>query len=269
MKFSQRYGYTPVREIIQFESIDDPLRNKLWNLLDFYVWSDANSYGEYSQDLLYLCKSLMFGYFNKPIDEINKAWWKERIKIRQYFFECKWYEVYDFIEFILNKYPDYKINKFIEPCNSVLTTEMSAYRIVDKRFLSITNNEEIKEIEEAIASSKDSVKMHMRRALELLSNRNSPDYRNSIKESISAVESLAADIMGKKGTLGQLLKELEQKIGLHPALRDAFNKLYGYTNDSNGIRHAIFDSDNLSFDDAKFFLVACSAFINYIKIKIK
>jgi len=80
MKFSQRYGYTPVREIIQFESIDDPLRNKLWNLLDFYVWSDANSYGEYSQDLLYLCKSLMFGYFNKPIDEINKLWWKERIK---------------------------------------------------------------------------------------------------------------------------------------------------------------------------------------------
>ena len=100
MKFSQRYGYTPVREIIQFESIDYPLRNKLWNLLDFYVWSDANSYGEYSQDLLYLCKSLMFGYFNKPIDEINKLWWKERIKIRQYFFECKWYEVYDFIEFI-------------------------------------------------------------------------------------------------------------------------------------------------------------------------
>ena len=173
------------------------------------------------------------------------------------------------LEFILNKYPDYKINKFIESCNSVLTTEMSAYRIVDKRFLSITNNEEIKEIEEVIVSSKDSVTMHMRRALELLSNRNSPDYRNSIKESISAVESLAADIMGKKGTLGQLLKELEQKIGLHPALRDAFNKLYGYTNDSNGIRHAIFDSDNLSFDDAKFFLVACSAFINYIKIKIK
>ena len=269
MKFSQRYGYTPVREIIQFESIDDPLRNKLWNLLDFYVWSDTNPYEEYTQDLLELCKSLMFGYFNKPVDEIDNVWRRERTKIKQYFFKCEWYEVYDFIEYILDKYTDYKIKNFIRDCNFVLTTEMSAYRIVDKRFSPITNNEEIKEIEEVIVSSKDSVTMHMRRALELLSNRNSPDYRNSIKESISAVESLAADIMGKKGTLGQLLKELEQKIGLHPALRDAFNKLYGYTTDSNGIRHAIFDSDNLSFDDAKFFLVACSAFINYIKIKIK
>jgi hypothetical protein len=269
MKFSQRYGYTQVRETIQFESIDGPLRNKLWNLLDFYVWSDTNSYGEYTEDLLNLCKSLMFGYFNRPIDEINEKWWKERIIIKRYFFECEWYEVYDFIEFILNKYSDHKINKFIELCNSVLTAEMSAYRIVDKRFLSITNDEEIKEIEEAIVSSDDSVTMHMRRALELLSDRNAPDYRNSIKESISAVESLVADIIRKKGTLGQLLKELEQKIGLHPALKDAFNKLYGYTNDSNGIRHAIFDSDNLSFEDAKFFLVACSAFINYIKIKIK
>ena len=71
MKFSQRYGYTPVREIIQFESIDDPLRNKLWNLLDFYVWSDTSPYKEYTtrsskfMQISYVC------YFNKPIDEIS------------------------------------------------------------------------------------------------------------------------------------------------------------------------------------------------------
>ena len=32
MGFSERYGYKPVREIIQKESIDDDLKNALWNV---------------------------------------------------------------------------------------------------------------------------------------------------------------------------------------------------------------------------------------------
>jgi hypothetical protein len=51
---------------------------------------------------------------------------------------------------------------------------------------------------------------------------------------------------------------------LHPALRDAFSKLYGYTSNADGIRHAMMDETTLSFSDAKFMLVTCSAFINYV-----
>ena len=84
------------------------------------------------------------------------------------------------------------------------------------------------------------VNTHLRRSLELLSDRNSPDYRNSIKESISGVESLVAATVNKgKGTLGQLIKKLEDEIGLHPALKTAFSNLYGYTSDEGGIRHAL------------------------------
>ena len=111
--------------------------------------------------------------------------------------------------------------------------------------------------------------MHLRRALELLSNRDEPDYRNSIKESISAVEGLVAKTVGAdKGTLGQLIKKLEDDIGLHPALRTAFSSLYGYTNDEGGIRHAILESKTIGFEDAKFFLVVCSAFVNYVEAKV-
>ena len=54
-------------------------------------------------------------------------------------------------------------------------------------------------------------------------------------------------------------------LGLHGALKSAFNSLYGFTSDSNGIRHALLDETNLTFDDAKFMLVTCSAFVNYLK----
>ena len=132
----------------------------------------------------------------------------------------------------------------------------------------ITSEEDISEIEEALQVSLKPVKTHLKTALDLFANRKSPDYRNSIKESISAVESICKLIAGKdKATLGNTLKVIDMKVELHPALKKAFESLYGYTSDADGIRHALMDKSNLDFEDAKFMLVSCSAFINYLVVK--
>jgi hypothetical protein len=141
---------------------------------------------------------------------------------------------------------------------------------VDGLFTDITDNQEIEMIEEALSSNDfPSVSTHLKRALELLSDRKKPDYRNSIKESISAVESIAQIITGNsKATLGDALKTLEKSIKLHTALKDGFTKIYGYTSDEGGIRHAMLEEPNLSIEDAKYFLLTCTSFINYLKSKI-
>lgn len=54
---------------------------------------------------------------------------------------------------------------------------------------------------------------------------------------------------------------------MHSDLKEAFKKLYGYTSDADGIRHALMDESNLDFEDAKFMLVSCSAFTNYLIAK--
>ncbi len=101
-----------------------------------------------------------------------------------------------------------------------------------------------------------------------LADRQNPDYRNSIKESISAVESLCCIIAdGKKATLGDALKIIKDKIPLHTALEKAFQKLYGYTSNAEGIRHALMDESSLSQEDAIFMLVSCSTFTNYLVAK--
>jgi hypothetical protein len=279
MKFSERYGYKKIREIIQIESIDEPLRNALWSLLKIYVWDNVQiSSGIYpghylssigNEKIRILCERLWFSYFKKPLDRLDNDWDEVYKQIRQYFFECNWYDIYDFIEFVAKNYEQYGFkDKFMRNCNSVLEKEMSAYRFVGDMISRITEHQEIEEVELALEKARGPVQTHLHRALELLSSRESPDYRNSIKESISSVESLVNILLGEKGTLGQLIKKLEDEINLHPALRSAFSSLYGYTSDADGIRHALLEAEKLEFEDAKFFLVICSAFINFVQGKV-
>ena len=60
------------------------------------------------------------------------------------------------------------------------------------------------------------------------------------------------------------LKLLESQRPFHPAFKEALVKLYGWTSDESGIRHAIRDAENVERADAQFMLVACSAFVNYL-----
>jgi len=156
-------------------------------------------------------------------------------------------------------------------CNVVLESELSAYRFVGGLITQVTSEEEISEMEEALETPFKTVNAHIETALKLMSDKKTPDYRNSIKESISAVEAICRLVTkNKNATLGNALDIIEKKgkISLHGALKRAFDSLYGYTSSAEGIRHAFSDEKvNVSFEDAKFMLVSCSAFVNYIVSK--
>ncbi len=279
--FSQRQGIKPVKSIMQVDSIDEELRNSLWNALTKFYWRKINEqiawsgWSKYSPSMTNLINRLWHAYFKHPIDTIDYSIWSPNYKtIRDYFFRCEWNEVYDIIEFIANNYPDDDKNpinpKFMDFCNSVLKEELSAYSFVGGKIVRITSEEEIAEIEAALHIPISPVQQHINRALELLSDKKSPDYRNSIKESISAVEATCKLIANNdKATLTLAIEAIEKgkKAKMHPALGRAFSNLYTYTNDAEGIRHALMDEPGLDFEDAKFMLVSCSAFINYIIVK--
>ena len=152
-----------------------------------------------------------------------------------------------------------------------LRREMSAYRFVDGVLVEINSKEEVIEIQTALSNTNkyDSVQTHIKRAIELFSDRKKPDYRNSIKESISAVESLSKIIIGDdKTTLGQALKVIEKEHKIPGSLKTAFSALYGYTSDEGGIRHNLLEKGmKVEIEEARFMLVTCSAFINYLIAK--
>jgi hypothetical protein len=270
--FSQRYGYTSVEKAFQREFIDAPLRTKLWNVTKIYIWDnhDPSDYSknEITNEIDGLVLRLWFHYFNRDLDSLPEFRDKYKQKgvytqLKEYFFSCKWFEVYDFLEEISHDQSGLMGPKLRERINKVLEEHNSAYRFVDKEIAEITDKNEIQAIENGLKHPEKPVRVHLEAALQMLSNKEAPDFRNSVKESISAVESACRLISGKESaTLSDALKHIDH---IHPVLSKAFNQLYGYTSDASGVRHSLIDEETISYPDAKFMLVACAAFVSYLK----
>ena len=271
MSFSQRMGLKPVRDAIQLESIDAPLRSALWDCLHVCIWSEFENRVDFRtvehSNLKMLVYQLWHRFFHLPIDSSPSSMREVIEHVRQHFFSSQWNECYDLIEFCVTYAPEDMSKTLTRMSNRVLEEHLSGYRLIKGQIAPITSEDEIFSIESAIGNKalNSGARAHFRSALEKLSDRSAPDHRNSIKESISAVEATCQQITGDpSATLGQALKPLEDKGLIHPALKSALSKLYGYTSDSGGIRHAMLEETSITFADSKFMLVACTAFVNYL-----
>ena len=279
--FSERYGYTKVSDVIIREKITPEIQNAICScfdqLEDLYV--SANFYHENQ------ARSLL--------SDLEKEVWtkflNQRLSMYNYHSFCitdyiendnnEWFLKLNYIEFIIKfiyKQDKPSFTRVSYNLVTLLNTEFErlnfAYRIVEQEIVEITSEQEIKTIESAINNSPLNIQMHLNSALEKYAQRPNGDYRNSIKESISAVEAFCRDKTGES-TLGKALSNLEKNNIIIPqSLSSAFLKLYEYTNHADtGIRHALMD-DNGSYtptaDEALFMLVSCSAFINYLSKKV-
>jgi len=92
------------------------------------------------------------------------------------------------------------------------------------------------------------------------------DYPASIRESIHAVESVARVLEPSANALGPALGKLEKSARIHPALRNGFSNLYGFTSDEKGIRHPLLAEPVSQVDetDALYMLGSCAAFVSYL-----
>jgi hypothetical protein len=266
--FSERENLRPKRAI-QSEKVDQELRTDLWNLFLIYYWTDYMTNN--SNDTPY---GIVFALswtevFRLTLDTIPKDKSHFLAAVKTNFFSARWYRVYDFIECLASEGPEKDKNqRFMDRCNEALKHNMAAFRFVNGKIARLTSEDEILEIEQAIKVPLPPVRKHIQQALVLLSDRQNPDYRNSVKESISAIESFCKLVTrDEKSSLTPALDKLSRQAAIHPALKEAFTNLYHYTSDADGIRHALLGESNTAQEDAQFMLVACSAFINYMTAK--
>lgn len=269
-RFSERMGITTNPTTLQVGTMNEELKNSLWNVFDQLIWSTKDfmvtKYGD--PEMVPFSRRLWFHFYKKPVDERPHLPHEKLKIIRTKYFDYEWYQVFDFIEFILSYFKE-RIDIAIY-LNLILEQELAGYRIIEGKVIPITDEQEIAMLDEALKDTQfEGVGAHLKRALELLGDRQNPDYRNSIKESISAVEGMAKIIAAKpKATLSDALKILEKSGKLHTSLKKGWESLYNYTSDGDGIRHAMLDEPNLTVADAKYFLLSCTSFVNYLKSHI-
>ena len=274
--FSDRNKIEPINKQIQVTNFNERTRTAIANLFHDWIFNYKNESirCDFFQSII---GSVFVEFLSSK--KLNDIYYSPEIVFGSYILDnvmnSTYHEVLTLVEYITLYYVNNEPQHFGElsdfnykkDVNKLFELECVGYRFVGDCIVAITDKEEIESIVDALGYKFDGCKSHISKALGFLANRDKPDYKNSIKESISAVESICQIITGNsKSTLGEAIDLLDKNgIHIHKALQDAFKKLYGYTSDQGGIRHSegMFESD-VTFDDAKYMLVSCCAFVNYL-----
>lgn len=271
--FSDRNNKSHINKEMQYEQLDKNSRTKLKNysfrIIDNYIRVHGYDAGKSKisavfADELFCIETRSSEYEYSRIEKM----------IYDVFDKGEYYEVLDTIEFIANKLMyierfDYwanPINKtYFKEYNELFEEEYIGYRFANNIIVKITNSEEIECINQAGNSIFKSVNEHIDKAVRYISEKDK-DYENSIKESVSALETLCSIISEENNkTLGETIKIISKEKKIHPSLKEAILKLYGFASDEPGVRHGSGKEGNdITFDEAKAVLVICSAIINYL-----
>lgn len=277
MRFSERYGYKKVDDSLIWEEVPKELRIRLWNLLYQTLFTIID---EQTKNFIANIWDRFFKKEIPPLDLSLNVPAFETIKkisgypdsrklllvIKKECYNIEWFEVFDFLEFLCEYYPDKDVIKRLIPfLNEVLEEEKSAYRIIDGIVTPLIDKEQIKEIEKALSPPDRfaPVRGHIKSALKHLSDKKEPNYEDSIRESIHAVESLAKIIIGKDKSLSGLIQSLTKT---HYNLREGFKELYNWS--SKDLRHGKSGKElPTGLAEARYMIVTCSAFVNYVIVK--
>ena len=277
LTFSQRYGYEPAPEPMQLEHISDDLRRGIWNTIRELLLKNR-SYKRIVRMYYFNVTTRrfierVFGQFRKlPEDQIDTQYNSVLSAFRQTALQAKFNRVLDLVEIIVND------KDATEELKERLTElfEHSAYRLDTSqrpsRFFPQTSKEQGETVRRAIETLRqgrmEAAATHLRQAAEHI---NAGQFGDSIADSVHAVESVAKNIDQRaNNTLGPALDSLEKaRLLKHPVLKEAFKKLYGYTNDEQGIRHCLIDKDtpSVGLDEAMFMFGACASFAAYLVSK--
>ena len=269
--FSQREGAAPLPEPMQLEHLSVDFRNTIWYYIDQAIKAEMNHH-YYKHDSV--LRQIIFHYtleiLHQPHDALDHSPSEHQTMLRELILTSPYDKVLTLLEHILRQIECPK--QLREELEDVFHTEQVAYCVryiedvptVIPRFNEESGALTEQAIERIERNGPAGSKRHFREATQLI---NEKRYGDAVRECVHAVESTARVIAPEGNTLGLALKSLEEAgVQIHPALRQGFEKIYGYSCDEDGIRHALLDKyeANVDLSDAVFMFGACASFTAYL-----
>ena len=274
--FPQTHGYKPLPKPLALGELPIKARTLIWNV--FYSFLSASvepsRTSRESQSLVIIdpWKTLMRHkhafHDNLPLDEWSADLPKVCRDLREQIEVRPFYEVFDLLEFVL-KAPECPPD-FVRTMQTAFVICRLPYIIDENGERAIIPSATVEEAHTVVdalttlrSAGLEGSEKHLRNACESI---NKEECASSIRESIGAVESVARMLVPEATTLKRALAVINDRDGLHPALKDALSKLYGYTSDEPGLRHPLLDSAKakVGMDEAVLMLGVCASFASYL-----
>ena len=276
LSFSQAQGYEEIPGPLKLEELPRKARRRIWDLFYAHLLKTRSVGSEFSFSGPWfggvwepILKEVHREIFDGTLDDWNSDFDPACKKLRDYIETRPFNKVFDLIQFVLRHREcpsDFKkqMRGTFEQCGLAYTIDIARPPTI----VPAVTPEEGRALVDAIRTLReaglDGSASHLRKASEHL---NAGDWAGSVRESIHAVESVARQLdPGAAKKLGPALASIEKRGALHPALKGALGKLYGYTSDEQGIRHPLLDrpDSNAGMDEAVFMLGACASFASYL-----
>lgn len=265
--FSQRTGLSPIPPQLKLGEVSADLRR----FIDYCVSKEIGRVEHRGSSHFYfngkwqeVATDLHVHFFRQPVSTFENRSYTLRANLERLITKATIGQLFDLVEFFARHLG----------CSSALKSDLAdaftkaraAYRVIDGKIVAIGTEEQATAFEAAISDAQSAgasaARQHLIASGVELRNGN---WADSVRESIHAVEAMARKIEPSAQTLGPALKALERNGYIHGSLKMAFEKLYGYTNDENGIRHALQgDVSRVDEVDALFVLGACASFVSYL-----
>lgn len=212
---------------------------------------------------------------NDPSDYDPESSWNA---LTSHLKSCSWLEFFDFVEMVGNNLlewdrnpfvsePEYRFKDYQTKLNSLLEEDNIGWRINENseivRHIPKSIEESLTLSEKDLTDNFESARFHYKKSKKYLFN--PPlDPANSIKEMVSAMESVGKKIYPSCSTLGDVLKIIKKNEN-HPSLLiSAYEKLYAYANDTPTVRHGHILHREVTLNEAELFFLSGVAFIRYL-----
>lgn len=270
--FEQAEGLDPVPAQLKPKELSSRLRAGLWAAVHAAL-VQATQNLEWAKPVLKqpwrgMLQNLHIWHHHKPADEYSYQVEPQMKTLKAAVMHGPFEQVYGTLQYLLRCRDCPR--QFHQDIKAVLAHCHAGYRLIDgppPTLVPVSSEEEARASVEAFVALNTSgayqgAKVHFVSASSHLTE---GEWRDAIRESMQAVESVARVITGEK-TFALALKVLESRWKIHGALKAGFGKIYDYTSAEQGLRHPLLDDPTAAVDeaDAMFMFGACATFVTYL-----
>lgn len=279
MRFSARLAANKGNRAPVLEDAPRPTRiGYIKGILGEFVGNQHSSYGQASEPLNTQDTHQAFIALIRdeadPWDYDNDSAWGA---LTAHLKDCKWPEFYDFAELVgtllLKKDDDGPFDEteyfkaYQTKVNALLQEDGIGWSLDDKsqlhRQIPKSLGKRLASTESELADRFANARVHYQKALTYL-YQHPIDEANSIKEIVSALESVAKTLVPKASTLGDAIKIMRKDSKYSSHLLDALERLYVYSNATPLVRHGHVQTGRPLLPEAELSLYIGVAYIRYI-----